>query len=85
MSNNIVKFPKKKKVEIHSAEISECLNTVVDLTHSRGGILLLLKQNEDAAVAWSGEITTQDMIRLCSLGIYDAYAFEKQDEEGEVS
>lgn len=83
MSDNIVKFPKQKKVEIHGEEISHCLNTIVELTQSRGGILFLLKHNEDAATAWTGDMTTQDMVRLCSLGIYDAYALEKQDDEEE--
>jgi hypothetical protein len=85
MSDKILQFPRQKKRDIHDNEISKCLNTIVDLTQSRGGILLLLKHNEDAAVAWSGELTTQDMIHLCSVGIYDAHALEKQDDEGEVS
>ena len=85
MSDKIIRFPKKKKRDIHDTEISDCLNTIVDLTHSKGGILLLLKQEGDAAVAWSGELTTQDMIYLCSLGIYDAYVIEKQADDEEAS
>jgi hypothetical protein len=85
MSDKILQFPKKKKRDIHDHEISQCLNNIVELTQSRGGILLLLKYNDDAAVAWSGELTTQDMIHLCSIGIYDAHALEKQDDEGEFS
>lgn len=81
MNDTILEFPRKKKLDIHSAEISDSLNKMVDLTHSKGGILLLLKHDEDAVAAWSGELTTQDMIRLCSLGIYDAYTLEYQEEE----
>jgi hypothetical protein len=85
MNDKIIEFPRKKRREIHALEISECLNEIIDLTQSRGGILLLLKHDEDAAVAWSGELNTQDMIRLCSLGIYDAYTLEKQEEDEEDS
>jgi hypothetical protein len=85
MSDKILQFPKKKKMEIHHPEISQCLNAIVELTQSRGGILLILKHNDDASVAWSGELTTQDMIHLCSVGIYDAHSLEKQDDEGESS
>ncbi len=81
MSDNIVKFPKKKKVDIHDTEISTCLENIMELTHAKGGLLFLLKHDEDVATAWTGDMNTQDMVRLCSLGIYDAYTFEYQEEE----
>ena len=81
MNDTILEFPRKKKLDIHSTEISSCLEKIIDLTQSKGGLLFLLKHNDDAAVSWNGDLNTQDMVRLCSLGIYDAYALEKQEEE----
>ena len=85
MSDNIVKFPKKKKVDIHDREISTCLENIMALTHAKGALLFLLKPDDEAATAWIGDLNTQDMIYLCSLGIYDAYVIEKQDDDEEVS
>lgn len=74
-------FPKQRKHELDEQEITHCLQTVLELTQGKGALLLLLKQNDDSAIAWSGDLNTQDMIRLCALGIHDAYTLETQEEE----
>jgi hypothetical protein len=79
MSNNIIPFEPKKR-GMNDDLMVELLNNAIDSTRAQGGILLLLGEKDEVAVAVSGELTTRQMSHMACSVIHDAYQIEMDEE-----
>jgi hypothetical protein len=71
MNDNIVNFPvSKNNYKLHCPELKEMLRKIVELTESKGIIMISLNNNSELIIARAGDLTTLDMTLMCSYGSY---------------
>ena len=80
MSDNIVNFPKKDIEKNKLSYLTEDMQKILKSVDGDYGILLIRKKDNTISVL-EGYPTTQQVVNLCSVAIYDALSIEYRSDE----